>query len=78
MEGFSKGSTYRLRFNLLYRELYNEDQEKSYKINLTAPDRGDYGTGSVILFYNGFQEVPGGSVYRGYDLVYSKIGMNIL
>lgn len=78
MEGVSEGSVYRLRFNLLYRELYNDDQEKSYKINLTASERGDSGTTSLIIFYNGFQEVPGGSLYRGYDLVYSKIGMNIL
>jgi len=79
MEGYSvPGAGYRLKFVLHYRELYNEEQKKSYKISL-APEspQAANGTSTINFYYAGTTRIQDAG-YSQYDLLASNITMNIL
>lgn len=78
MEGFTAAGGHRLRFVLHYRELYNEDQKKSYRISLASETpQGANGTSTVGFYYSGTARLPDAG-YSQYELLVSNITMNIL
>jgi hypothetical protein len=68
-EGVSTEAGYKLKFALRYRQKYNKQQCKGYKINLTDPSSG---TNKITVIYKGEDIVPG-KAKDGCDLVFDYI-----
>ena len=62
---------YRLIFSARYRELYNDDPFKSYKIDLSEFTGGS-GNTRIVISYDGSETISGGG-YGNRDLVISRI-----
>ncbi len=73
-KGKKSGSQYVVSFKLHYRELYNDEQEKGYKIVL-LPGVSASGTTTVKITYSGINETVD---EMGNDLIQSKITVTVV
>lgn len=77
MMGNRTGGIYKLKFTLHYRELYNEDQQRGYKIKLERLEEFEgsrTGTNKILVKYLGSETKPNQGYYGG-DLILSRIGV---
>ena len=74
MTGSRSGGAYKLKFELHYRELYNNEQGKGYKIKLQGKGTG---TNKIFITYSGSETLPDQGWYGG-DLLVSNIDVRVV